>query len=97
MIAGVPTDSGTILDVEQHVGNYLVGIGKAELVEETCKAPAVEPETSEETKVENDFKEMTKSQLETYGRSIGVELNRRHSKSDLIVELEEAISIMEES
>ena len=30
MIAGVPTDSGSIVDVEQHTGEYLVAIDKAE-------------------------------------------------------------------
>ena len=40
---------------------------------------------------------MTKAQLEAYGKTIGLELDRRHNKADLIVELEETISIMEES
>ena len=44
-----------------------------------------------------DFVQMTKAQLEVYGRTLGLELDKRHNKADLIVELEEAISIMEES
>ena len=40
---------------------------------------------------------MTKAQLEVYGRQLGLELDKRNNKADLIVELEEAISIMEES
>ena len=40
---------------------------------------------------------MTKAQLEAYGRELGLELDKRHNKADLIVELEEAIAIMEES
>jgi len=33
---------------------------------------------------------MTKVQLEEYGRGIGIELDRRKKKSDLIAELEAA-------
>ena len=35
-----------------------------------------------------DLKAMTKIQLEDYGRSLGVELDRRHSKKKLIAKLE---------
>ena len=96
MIAGVPTDSGTIVDVEQHTGEYLVAIEKAEAYVEACEAPTpstepiVEPESPKSDKV--DFSQMTKSQLETYGRGIGIELDRRHNKADLIEELEQYIS-----
>lgn len=34
------------------------------------------------------FEEMTKKELEAYGREMGIELDRRFSKSDLIAELE---------
>ena len=101
MIAGVPTDSGTIVDVEQHTGEYLVAIDKAEAYVEACEAPTpskepvVEQESTSKDKV--DFSQMTKAQLEVYGRTLGLELDKRHNKADLIVELEEAISIMEES
>ena len=40
----------------------------------------------EETPV--DLNTMTKLQLEDYGRSLGVELDRRHSKKKLIARLE---------
>ena len=101
MIAGVPTDSGSIVEVEQNSGEYLVAIGKAELAVEVCEAPiastepVIEQEPTSEDKV--DFSQMTKAQLEVYGRTLGLELDKRHNKADLIVELEEAISIMEES
>ena len=101
MIAGVPTDSGSIVDLEQQSGEYLVAIGKAELVVETCEAPTastepvVELEPSESEEV--DFSEMTKSQIETYGRQLGIELDRRQNKTDLITKLEEFISTQEES
>ena len=60
-----------------------------------CPAPVVEPEpktivTTQESVVEktNDFKSMTKKQLEAFGRTIGIELDRRHNKADLIAQLE---------
>ena len=40
---------------------------------------------------------MTKSQIETYGRSLGIELDRRQTKTELIAKLEEFISTQEES
>ena len=56
------------------------------------KAPAVEPAPIvEEVSVEEDskpnFESMTKLELEAYGRTIGIELDRRKKKSDLIAEL----------
>jgi hypothetical protein len=39
-----------------------------------------------------NLKSMTKKQLETYGRSVGVELDRRHNKAKLIATLEDAIA-----
>ena len=35
-----------------------------------------------------DLKSMTKKQLEEYGRTVGVELDRRHNKAKLIAKLE---------
>ena len=101
MIAGVPTDSGSIVDVEKHTGEYLVAIDKAELVVEVCEAPVASTETVVELEPINsdevDFSEMTKSQIETYGRKLGIELDRRQNKTDLIAQLEEFISTQEES
>ena len=60
-----------------------------------CPAPVVEPEpktvvTTQESVVEktNDFKSMTKKQLEAFGRTLGLELDKRHNKASLIAELE---------
>ena len=101
MIAGTPTSVGTIVDVEEQTGQYLIAVEKAELAVEVCEAPIASTEPVIESKPtdsdEVDFSQMTKSQIETYGRGLGIELDRRHNKADLIVELEEAISIMEES
>ena len=49
---------------------------------------------TEEPTVEqtNDFESMTKKQLEDFGRTIGIELDRRQSKKVLIKELEEKLN-----
>ena len=61
--------------------------------------PVVEPKSedvviTEEPVVEqtNDFESMTKKQLEDFGRTIGIELDRRQSKKVLIKELEEKLN-----
>jgi len=70
----------SIAKVLQPDGTY-----KWELVEpepETVvitKEPIVEKTT--------DFESMTKKQLEAFGRTIGIELDRRHNKAELIAEL----------
>ena len=40
----------------------------------------------------NDFDSMTKKQLEEFGRTIGIELDKRHSKKVLIKELKEKLN-----
>ena len=61
--------------------------------------PVVEPEPEEVVVTEepvvkqtNDFESMTKKQLEDFGRTIGIELDRRQSKKVLIKELEEKLN-----
>ena len=61
--------------------------------------PVVEPEPeeviiTEEPVVEkaNDFESMTKKQLEDFGRTIGIELDKRQSKKVLIKELEKKLN-----
>ena len=56
---------------------------KVETVVEPVKKEALE--VQKETTA--DFEAMTKAQLETYGRTIGLELDKRHNKADLIAEL----------
>ena len=101
MIAGTPTSVGTIVDVEEQTGQYLIAVEKAELAVEACEAPIVSEEPVVESEAsdsdEVDFSEMTKSQIETYGRKLGIELDRRQNKTALIAELEEFISTQEES
>ena len=73
---------------------------EVELVHSTkVVEPVVEPEPeevviTEEPVVEqtNDFESMTKKQLEDFGRTIGIELDRRQSKKVLIKELEEKLN-----
>ena len=42
-----------------------------------------------------DFESMSKLELETFGRTIGIELDRRLSKNKLIKQLQEHIEYME--
>ena len=76
------------------------GSYKWEEVDLVHSTNVVEPEPekevviTEEPVVEkaNDFESMTKRQLEDFGRTIGIELDRRHSKKVLIKELEEKLN-----
>ena len=68
---------------------------ETELVHSTkVVEPVVKPEPeevviTEEPVVEKttDFESMTKAQLEAFGRTIGLELDKRHTKAALIAEL----------
>ena len=91
MIAGTPKSAGSIVDVEKHIGDMLIGIGKAEAVVEACEAPIAEP-VVEEPEAVTDLSSKTKAELEIYGRSIGLELDKRLNKSTLISQIEEALS-----
>lgn len=51
----------------------------------------VEKKVEKKVKKKN-LKSMTKKQLESYGRELGVELDRRHNKAKLIARLEEAVA-----
>ena len=101
MIAGTPTSVGTIVDVEEQTGNYLIAVEKAELAVEACEAPIASKEPVDESEPadsdEVDFSQMTKAQLEDYGKGLGLELDKRQTKTDLIAKLEEFISTQEES
>ena len=63
-------------------------------VEPVVESEPEEVVITEETVVEqtNDFESMTKKQLEDFGRTIGIELDRRHNKKVLIKELEEKLN-----
>ncbi len=63
-------------------------------VEPVVESEPEEVVITEETVVEktNDFESMTKKQLEDFGRTIGIELDRRHNKKVLIKELKEKLN-----
>ena len=82
MIADTPTSAGSIVEVEEHVGFMLLNIHKAEEVKEE------EPKV---TKTPN-FERMTKLNLETYGKELGLELDVTKTKTELISEIQTAIS-----
>ena len=96
MIAGTPTSAGTIVDVKEQTGQYLIAVEKAELAVEVCEAPIASTEPVVEQEPTNsdevDFSQMTKAQLETYGRTLGIELDKRQNKTTLIAQLEAYIS-----
>ena len=96
MIAGTPTSAGTIVDVKEQTGQYLIAVEKAELAVEVCEAPIASTESVVEQEPTNsdevDFSQMTKAQLEAYGRTLGIELDKRQNKTTLIAELEAYIS-----
>ena len=54
--------------------------------ERAAKAEALAQEKT------NDFDSMTKKQLEDFGRTIGIELDKRHTKKVLIKELKEKLN-----
>ena len=60
-------------------------------VEDTAPASVEDPVNPEPL----DFNSMTKLELETFGRTIGIELDRRHNKLKLIKQLKDHIEYME--
>ena len=57
-------------------------------VVEEAPAPVVEEEVSSPV----SFDSMSKDELEDYGRTVGIELDRRHNKKKLIKELEDHLA-----
>ena len=71
----------------------------APVVEEAPPAPVVEeaPPRPEEEVADTiaapiNFESMSKDELEDYGRTVGIELDRRHNKKKLIKELEDHLA-----
>jgi len=71
-----------------HFGDLISGKTKPStpVVEE---APRPEEEIADAISEEKDFSDMSKEELEEYGRTVGIELDRRHNKVKLIEELED--------
>ena len=65
-----------------HFGDLLAGKTKP-------PTPVVEESPRPEEEIADAFSDMSKVELEEYGRTIGIELDRRHNKSKLIKELED--------
>ena len=75
-----------------HFGDLLSGkTPKTEVPKQIEEAPRPEEEIADAFSDVKDFSDMSKEELEEYGRTVGIELDRRHSKSKLIKELEEHI------
>ena len=53
-------------------------------------APVVEKTPVKKTS-DVSLESMSKKELETYGRTLGVELDRRHSRKDLVKELKDVL------
>ena len=64
------------------------------VVETVVESEPEEAVITEEPVVEqtNDFESMTKKQLEDFGRTIGIELDRRQNKKVLIKELQKKLN-----
>ena len=82
--------AGSIEHVLQPDGTYKweVKEPKKEADETPVVCPAPEPVVESEVVNQKDFTAMTKSELEEFGRTIGIELDKRHTKAELISELE---------
>ena len=82
--------AGSIEHVLQPDGTYKWEVvepkTEAQKVAQVCPAP--EPVVEAEVVNQKDFTAMTKSELEEFGRTVGIELDKRHTKADLISELE---------
>ena len=79
-VSGVPV-------VETHAP--VVEEAPAPVVEE---APRPEEEVADTIATSTNFESMTKDELEDYGRTVGIELDRRHNKKKLIKELEDHLA-----
>ena len=82
--------AGSIEHVLQPDGTYKweVKEPKKEADETPVVCPAPEPVVETEVVNQKDFTAMTKSELEEFGRTVGIELDKRHTKAELISELE---------
>ena len=83
-----------------HFGDLLSGKTPKTEVPKTSTPVVEEPPRPEEEIADafsgtKDFSDMSKEELEIYGRTIGIELDRRHNKSKLIKELEDHIQYIE--
>ena len=80
-----------------HFGDLLAGASGKPVVEtpapvvEEAPVPVVE-EVADTVAAPVSFESMSKDELEDYGRTVGIELDRRHNKKKLIKELEDHLA-----
>ena len=73
-----------------HFGDLIGGKQTPKPAPVAVAAPVVEEAPPKvEVQEEVNLSSMSKKQLEVYGRTVGIELDRRHSKSKLLRELKE--------
>ena len=83
--------SELLMTNEVHSAYENVTTTTVETVVDTTPASVEEPVNPEPL----DFETMSKLELETFGRTIGIELDRRHNKTKLIKQLQDHIEYME--
>ena len=79
-------------------GDLIAGVSGETVATPVVETPVVDTApASVEDPVEPkplDLPSLSKDELEDYGRTIGIELDRRHSKSKLVKELEDHIEYL---
>ena len=86
-------------------GDLIAGVSGVPVVEtpapvvEEAPVPVVEEAPRPEEEVADavaappvNFESMSKDELEDYGRTVGIELDRRHNKKKLVKELEDHLA-----
>ena len=77
-------------------GDLIAGVSGEPVVEAPApvieEAPRPEEEVADTVSAPVNFESMTKDELEDYGRTVGIELDRRHNKKKLIKELEDHLA-----
>ena len=77
-------------------GDLIAGVSGVPVVETPApvveEAPRPEEEVADTIAAPVSFESMSKDELEDYGRTVGIELDRRHNKKKLIKELEDHLA-----
>ena len=89
LIAGVSGEPVVAAPAAAVVAAPEPAVVTAPVVEE---APRPEEEVADTVAAPVDFNAMSKDELEDYGRTVGIELDRRHNKKKLIKELEDHLA-----
>ena len=81
---------GDLINGTETVESVEIPVVEEAPVVDTAPASVEEPVDPEPL----DLTRLSKDELEDYGRTIGIELDRRHSKSKLVKELEDHIEYL---